>query len=32
LIGLEQPGPDLGSQLPIGGDRGALEPDQIMGF
>jgi len=32
LIGLEQPGPDLGSQLPIGGNRGALEPDEVMGF
>jgi hypothetical protein len=32
LVGLQQPGPDLGSQLPLGVDGGSFEPDQVLGF
>jgi hypothetical protein len=32
LVGLQQPGPDLGSQLPLGVDGGSFEPDEVLGF
>ncbi|HEX6580531.1 MAG TPA: hypothetical protein VF195_06650, partial [Actinomycetota bacterium] len=32
LVGLQQPGPDLGSQLPLGVDRRSFEPDEVLGF